>query len=549
MNSKKIIIYICVTVIFLSLLHPAYAETTSTSEVPPSTLPNSSDDEKLEEDKAATNDEKAEQTLKLTAKSAVEYGLEHSNDIQLLENKIQIAIIASQNANSNSKDLKDAKESLQDASNEIFDKKKELKSSQEQLDRAKAALSNGIAPSSIKYTDPEGNPITIPAGSNIKTSLINCGYTSSEAEYISGELIKGVESKLKSSQSEIDQGSVALNEAETTLELKKEEFKSVLEDTSETLDTKIDFGSVVNLDATDASELMVTMAGVNLNVTRYAKGIYRNQIAMLIQKNYYDALYAEKILELKKVAKERGEEQYNIVKLSYENGMKAKDDLFLSKMYYDSTVISCRLAEANYKNALFELKKNMNLDMNTEITLEDSMLTDVTEENLEEGLKSGLTSRIEIQQTLGQLTIYQLNEKILNSRAEYKSDTKGRKEAKLLREGAELQLDKTKTTVTSEINQSYETMVAAGEMLESSNELIKNAEEVVSIAKLKYEQGFGAENSLLKQMNLEESSGTIVELIAAQEKLSEVESQVAQIRYSYTMAKIKYYNDAGILIY
>lgn len=558
MSSKNIITYICVTMIFLSSFHPVYAETTPTSEDPPYTLPNIADDEKLEEEnkdsindenKDATDDENIEQTLNLTAESAVEYGLEHNKDIQILENKIQIAIIASQNANSNSKDLKDAKKSLQDASNEIFDKRKLLNSKQEQLNNAKTALANGIAPSSIPYTDPEGNSITISARSNIKEELVKCGYSSTEAEYISSVLIKKVGDGLDSKQDDINQGNVALNEAQTTLELKKEEFNSVLKDTSETLDTKIDFGSIIKLDANDASELMVTMAGVNLNVTRYAKGIYRNQIAMLIQKNYYDALYAEKIYELKKIAKERGEKQYNMVKLSYDNGMKAKDDFFLSKMYYDSTVISCRLAEANYKNALSELKKNMNLDMNTEITLEDSMLKDITEESLADGLKTGLTKRIEIQQTLGQLMIYQLNEEILNSRAEYRSDTKGRKEAKLLREGAELQLDKTKTIVTSEINQSYETMVAAGEMLESSEELIKNAEEVVSIAKLKYEQGFGAENSLLKQMNLEESSGTIVELIAAQEKLSEIESQVAQIRYSYTMAKIKYYNDAGILIY
>ncbi|MBP1926934.1 outer membrane protein TolC [Sedimentibacter acidaminivorans] len=549
MSSKNLITYICVTMIFLSSFRSVYAETISTPEAPPYTLPSSSDDEKSEKNKDSTNDGNVEQTLNLTAESAVEYGLEHSKDIQILENKIQIAIIATQNANSNSKDLKDAKESLQDASNEIFDKRKLLNSKQEQLDKAKAALDMGIAPSSIEYTDPTGNPITISAGSNIKDKLVKCGYSSAEAEYISGKISEKVEAGLKSSQGTIDQSNVALNEAQTTLELKKEEFNSVLKDTSETLNTKIDFGSIIKLDANDASELMVTMAGVNLNVTRYAKGIYRNQIAMLIQKNYYDALYAEKIFELKKIAKERGEKQYNMVKLSYENGMKAKDDFLLSKMYYDSTVISCRLAEANYKNAIFELKKNMNLDMNTEITLEDSMLKDTTEESLEDGLKTGLTNRIEIQQTLGQLMIYQLNEKILNSRAEYRSDTKGRKEAKLLREGAELQLDKTKTIVTYEINQSYETMVAVGEMLEASNELIKNAEEVESIAKLKYEQGFGAENSLLKQMNLEESSGTIVELIAAQEKLSEVESQVAQIRYNYTMAKIKYYNDAGILIY
>lgn len=536
MNIKKITSYICAATMSLSAFCPVYAETVSETvqEVAPYTLPSSSDDAKSEETTDSPNNENVEQTLNLTAKSALNYGLEHNKSIEILENKIQIAVIASQNANSNSKDLKDAKDALKDASKELSKKK-------EQLEAAKNLLSAGIAPTAIPV--PIGdNTIVIAAGSNIKQTLIKNGFSEDQAEATTNAIIKEVETSFSSN-------STALNEAETTLKLKQEEFKAILEDTSKTLDTKINYGSIINLDADDAGELMITMAGVNLNVTRYAKGIYRNQIAMLIQKNYYDALYAEKIFELKKIAKERGEKQYNMVKLSYENGMKAKDDFLLSKMYYDSTVISCRLAEANYKNALSELKENMNLNMNTEITLEDSMLEDTTEESLEDGLKTGLTNRIEIQQTLGQLTIYQLNEEILNSRAEYKSNTKGRNEAKLLREGAELQLDKTKTTITSEINQSYETMVAAGEMLEASNELIKNAEEVVSIANLKYEQGFGVENSLLKQMNLEESSGTIVELIAAQEKLLEFEAQVAQIRYSYTMAKIKYYNDAGILIY
>jgi len=86
-------------------------------------------------------------------------------------------------------------------------------------------------------------------------------------------------------------------------------------------------------------------------------------------------------------------------------------------------------------------------------------------------------------------------------------------------------------------------------MLKASEELVKDAEEVLEIAQLKYDQGFGAENSLLNQMNLSQSSGTIIELVAAQENLVKIQAQVAQIRYSYTMAKIKYFNDAGILVY
>lgn len=540
MKFKKIIACTCLAAISISVINPVYAQAETV------TLISSKDVEKSQEAEDSSITEKVK-PLALTQESAVKYGLEHNQSIEILENKIQLALVASQNAKTNSRDLRDAKDLLQDAENELFDKQKELGEGIDALSYAKSLLEDGRTPEDITLEDYN---IVIPAGSNILDYLTDvCQIPIDTAEGIATLIEKGIEDKLNSNQEKIDYSISALEEAETTLEIKQEEFKAILEDTSESIDTKINYGSIISLDADDASKLILKMAGVNLDVTKYAKDIYKNQIAMLIQKNYYDALYAEKLYDLKKIAMERGEKQYNTIKLSYENGMKAKDDLLLSKMYYDSTIISCRLAEATYKNALFELKENMNIDMNTEIILEDSMLEEVTEENLEDGLNSGLKNRIEIRQCLGQLVIYELNESILNSRAEYRSYTNGLKEAKLLREGAELQLDKTKQSIESEIQQSYETMVAAGEMLEASNELVKNAEEVVGIAKLKYEQGFGAENTLLKQMNLQESSGTIIELIAAQEKLSEIEAQVSQIRYGYTMAKIKYLNDSGILTY
>lgn len=552
MNIKRITACTCASAILLSAICPVYADTTSKDE--PTAAPYL-----LEPEEAlnSSSSEKVQETMNLTVDTAVKYGLENNKSIDMLENKIQLAIISESNAKKNSSDLKKAKDTLKEAMDKLDDAEKQIDSAQGQVDQAESLLSKGIAPISIPLSDSHGNPINdgngnqivIPAGSNILDTLIGIGIPSETANGMFSLIKQGIEAELSSNQSKIDENSIAVKEAKSTLEAKKEEFKDILKDTSEKLDAKIDYGSLVSLDAVDAGKLMITMAGVNLDVTRYAKNIYKNQIAMLIQKNYYDALYARKVYELKKVAMERGEKQYNMVKLSYDNGMKAKDDLLLSKMYYDSTIISCRLAEADYKNALVKLKENMNLKMDTEITLQDSMFDKVTEENLSDGLKSGLTNRIEIQKALGQLKIYELNEEILNSRAEYKANRNGIKEAKLLTEGARLQLDKAKTTVTSEINQSYETMTAAGDMLLASTELVANAEEVVRIANLKYEQGFGAENALLKQMNLQESSGTIIELIAAQEKLSEVEAQVAQISYGYTMAKIKYQNDAGILIH
>ncbi len=538
MNIKRIAACICTAAIILSLPGYAYGEDLITA---PYKLPVETSDKK--------DENKDTSPMVLTVDSAVKYGLEHNKSIELLDNKIKLALIASQNASKNSEDLKDAKKMLNDASNQLFDKRKQLGEGQDQVNQARDLLSKGIAPMALTVPIPGIGDVPVQPGANILDTLVAAGVPPAIADSVASQVIAGAMAQLGSKQDSIDEGRTAIDEAEKTLELKQEEFKAVMKDASEKVGAKIDFNTVVNLDANDASKLMITMSGVNLDVTRYAKEIYKNQIAMLIQKNYYDALYAQKVYFLKKTAMERGLTQYNMVKLSYDNGMKAKDDMLLGKMYYDGTSIALNLAEANYKNALYELKKNMNLDMDAEITLTDSMQKDVTAESLEEGLKSGLTNRIEIQQLLGQLAIYQLNEELLGSRAEYRNNSRALNEARLLKKEAEIELEKTKTDLKSEISQSYETMAAAGKMLESSEELVNNAEEVVRIARLKYEQGFGAENALLKQLDLQESSGTMAELIAAQEKLAEVEAQVAQIRYSYTMAKIKYQNDCGILIY
>jgi hypothetical protein len=571
MNYKKIAAYICVITILVSSFNSASAESVYDIEanefegmnMAPYDLPGF-----LSIDK-----EKTIGPLQLTVDEAVLYGLENNKSMDLLDNAIGLALVSVDYADGNIEDLEDAEEQLSEAESDLFDLGVALDQNQDTLDQAYYYLSLGKSPMKITYNDIKnyvGNDMlnmfaalgisasdtVFSIGSDIQGTIedmfIALGYSEAAAENAAkgyyDDVYSIIESMLDENQDTIDEYTTAMDEAKVTLDYNQDLFDSVLDGVADSIDTKINYSSVVQLETDDAVDLMINMADVNLDVTRYAKGIYKNQIAMLIQKNYYDALYAEKMVELKKVAMKRGEEQYNMVKLSYENGMKAKDDLLLAKMYYDSTKISLRLAQATYNNAIYELKENMNIDMGTEIVLVDTMIEEVTKLSLEDGLKSGMTNRIEMQMVLGQWMIYVLNEEILSSK-EYKYEQASIDESVLLREGAEFKLEQIKKTIESEICQSYENLDATEYMIEVSTDLITDAEEVVSIAQLKYEQGFGAENSLLKQMNLETSSGTMIELIAAQENRADIEAKVAQIRYNHTMAKVKYMNDAGILVY
>ena len=591
MNIKKIVAYICVIMIVVSAFSPVSAETIiqENIELAPYELPdfitgdmNREDNESEEILDPITGEdidpiidvEVGQLPMVMTVDEVVVYGLENNPKIGMLDNAIDRALVAESYAEGNIEDLEDAEEQLNDAENDLFDLGVALNQNQDDLDDAYYYLSLGKSPLKITYNDiykyVDNNMLNMLAYLGISDDdvvlatradilqtledlLKNVGFSDADAASTSAKYYDDVyliiKAKLDSSQDILDEYNVAMNEAQDTFDYNQDLFESVLDDVSDKLDAKINYSSVIQLETDDAVDLMITMAEVNLDVTRYAKGIYRNQIAMLIQKNYYDALNAEKIVDLKKLAMERGETQYNLVNLSYENGMKAKDDMLLAKMYYDGTQVAYRLAQATCKNAFYELKENMNFDMETEIVLVDPIVQKTAEESLEEGLKSGLKNRLEMQMVLGQWMIYKLNEDILKSSNSYKYEEEAIAEAELLREGAELELESIKKMVESEISQSYENLDATKYMLEVSSKLVENAEEVLVIAELKYEQGLGAENSLLQKMNLESSTGTIVELIAAQENLVEMEANVAQIKYNNIMAKVKYLNDSGILVY
>ncbi|MBF4695112.1 TolC family protein [Fusibacter ferrireducens] len=527
----------------------------------PYELPTMTADEEIRSHKGYDIPEKAEEKiaeLTVTSTEAVSYGLEHSKVLETLDKKISLATITLIMTSDNRTEIKEAQNTIDDAKEIIHENNVKLAQAQSELNQAQAALDAGVTPVTLPLVDgngtplvdAQGNPIVLTPGSHIRTSLGTLpspALAPAMADALAAGIITKIQSSLDTKQAQIDANTTALVSASTTLDLKEKEFKSVLSNVSDSLGMKLQNSSNVQFTADEASDLMLTMAGVNLDVTRYAKRIYKNQIAMLIQKDYHDALLASKTLDLKKTAEERGKTQYDLIELSYQNGMKSKQDLLLSKMYYDSTRIATRVAEADYTNCLTTLKKDMNLNLDCALTLVEPTVSLSNPISLEEALISGTTNRIEIQKCLGQLQIMKLNYALLEKRPASIKDTNAETEAHFQMEEAELNLDITKNTVASEIRQSYENLMSMQEAMLYTDELVAEAKEVVEISKLKYEQGFGADNALLQSLNLEASSGTIIELIAAEEKLSEIEENVAKIRYNYIMAKIKYYNDAALL--
>lgn len=445
--------------------------------------------------------------MKLTIEDAVKKGIENSISLKQVQNQMDISDLTLDRAKYQSKKLKDADKSISQG--------------RTQLSEAQKALDNGYAPEDI----------TLPNGMVIKkgTEISKLPLDDSTKQSI----ISGI-------QQEINEGYATLSSGESKLD-------SALQEAGTEFSDKLNFESLKSLDIKSTEDLMTTMAEVSNEVTNASYDIYKNQIALLIQKSYYDVLKARKMLEVKQRAVDRAKKQFDLAAESYRAGMKAKDDMLLAELYYKKTQIEYQQALADLNNAMIEFKKNINVPQDTQIELTDVLAENVEDEDLEQGLKSGLVNRLEIKKAFGQLVVNDLS--FESTKRTYPENTFQYREAALLKEKARLEYENTKVAVDSSIRQSYETMKRTGEMLKLTKDMVDRAKEVVEIASYKYSEGFGEDNSLLKKLDLESASGTIVEVLAAQENLADVEEKVVEIMYGYNLARMKYFNDIGKFVY
>lgn len=293
-----------------------------------------------------------------------------------------------------------------------------------------------------------------------------------------------------------------------------------------------------NLANAQVVELYQTKAALGLEVTRLAVEEARKQYALLTRQKYYEVLKAQRLVDVKRAAVRRAENQYQMAKDSFEAGFRAKDDMLMAQAQL--SLLKADLA--NGQNALhlaeIALKQVMGLDQTTLIILEDDFTVDRNITPLETGLEQALKNRVEIKKSEMELEVARINMEL--AKRYTAPNTFDYRQIQLDLVNAQWALEGEKQTVQSEVYGSYQTVLATGEMLDYVQESVKQAKEAVDIATYRYQEGYGIPSSVLKSLNMEDAGGTIFEVLAAEEKLSEVEEKVVEITYGYNLAKSKY---------
>lgn len=461
--------------------------------------------------------------LTLTIDEAVEKGLANSFSMSKVKNQVDLATLVTQNAETSKNDIYNGQNELSNAASDLSNGRTKAYNSMDQLDSAQVLLDSGISPVTIE-------------------GYIKVGDVVTQAQKAA------IQAQLTAQRVQLNNGLEDLDEGMQKYFAGKSKYDLALEFGMTSVANKLSTSTISSLEPTPLADLIVNMAKIQDRVTSYSSNIYKNQIAMQIQNSYYNALKQLKLLESRDKALQRAKLQYEYADFAYSVGAKSKDDMIFAKLYYDGADMAYDLQLKEYNNAIIELEKNINIPLDTKIILVPAPSSKAKTFDLNQGITSGLSARLEMKMADAKVDLYEeLRAAVIDSYYdEYDNEYK---EAQLLLDKAQIEFNETKVQVESGIRMSYQTLVSMEKVLEKTKYLSENAQEALEIAKLKYEVGFGASNSLLKNLNLEDLSGTMVEVIAAEENLATIEGKVIEATNGYNLAKAKYLNDIGILPY
>lgn len=495
-----------------------------------------------------------EEVKVLTLDQAIQIGLENSIILQKAKNQSDLSKLINQNALDTRNTINQGADDLQNAAYLIDDGRDQVYDSKSKLDSAQAALDNGIAPQDV----PINAQITIPAGQNIKQYLqnaFNAAYPGAPAEQVTQmvnatytQVATKVQQQIDNNYKTLDSSMKKIDSSTQEYLSSKSKYDAALQFAMANVANKLSVSTISSLEPSALADLIVKMANIQDEVTSYSVNIYKNKIALSIANSYYEALKEQKLLEVKAKAAERGRVQYEMAKAAYEVGAKSKDDMLLAKSYYEGAVMNQELQLKNYNVALITLKTNINMDLKQEIKLEEVGMGQIETYDMEKGLASGLKTRLEMKMSEAQSNLYEALFQAVKL-SNYSSSDNQYKEVELLKQKAVIEQKGAQFQVESDIRTSYWTMMSMGKIATTAIELKNNAQENLEIAKVKYEVGFGYDNALLKQLNLESMSGTLVEVINAEENLASIEEKQIEANNGYNLARLKYLNDIGILPY
>ncbi|MFM1651237.1 TolC family protein [Brevibacillus sp. B_LB10_24] len=291
-------------------------------------------------------------------------------------------------------------------------------------------------------------------------------------------------------------------------------------------DLRADF--VTTLDAAQAKYVNTATAETKKKVNEMMFKSAENKVKLGAEKAYYDLLNAQEDLTLKKQSQERAELQLKVAKSAFDVGTKAKTDVLQAEAALAAAQAATSAAESNLEVARLNLNQFLGVELNKQWKLvKTDAQANVKMPELNDAVAKALEQRPEITQATEQIKLSELNVDIIrkySSIATYQGQM-----AENDVEKAKIDLEQTKRSISIEVAQAYYNLNSA----KTSIEALKKARDAA------------AENYRLTNLRFENGLSTTLEVIGAEEELSNRENQYQQAVHNFNLATVTLQNAIG----
>jgi outer membrane protein TolC len=282
------------------------------------------------------------------------------------------------------------------------------------------------------------------------------------------------------------------------------------------------------LDMAQRKYITQAKAEMAKKVNAYYLKATEGKIKLGVQKAYYDLLNAQADVALKRQGLSRAETQLKIADISYRVGTRAKTDVLQAEAGVAAARAALAVAENNARIAEMKLNDAMGTHLMKSWQLKPEKLADdQLNMTAEEAATLAAKQRAEVLQKQEELKVAELNVELIGKYSALSTyqGVIGRNDV----QKAKLAIEDTKRSVSLEAAQAYYNLQAAKDALDSYEKALAAAKENYRLSILRYENGLG----------------TTLEVMQADEELSNRENQHQSAIYQYNLAFVNFDNAVG----
>lgn len=260
---------------------------------------------------------------------------------------------------------------------------------------------------------------------------------------------------------------------------------------------------------------------VEKNIEKYKIGIEIETKSL-----YYNALIAEKSIEINKANLNKLNEQLRVITLKYNNGTATKSEVLNGQIAVQKAQTELDSAKDDLEMAKLNLLNKINLPFSTILILKDKSLTYIPTKDLDltASIEAAKLQRPEILKAKNALSLQEIETHVYT--AYYTSNLRQNKAAKEKLKDAQLNVPQAYKNVELDVRKNHLKLVESERALVNMNKSVELAKELARINKLLYANGMA----------------TSLDVLTAETQLTQAEIGAYQMLVSYNINKMMFDN-------